>query len=97
MYDDNNQKRSSEDLKKYLLDKLRNSLAHFRFKPVLDKEGNIVNDKIYIYDTYDESSNNNFDLIIDIKDFVELTREIELGLLKKNNENVIEDNRFKVR
>lgn len=97
MYDDNNQKRSSEDLKKYLLDKLRNSLAHFRFKPVLDKEGNIVNDKIYIYDTYDESSNNNFDLIIDIKDFIEITREIELGLLKKNNENVIEDNRFKVR
>ena len=97
MYDENNHMRTNEELKKYLLDKLRNSLAHFRFKPVLDKDDNIVNDKVYIYDSYDESSENNFDLILDIKDFVELTRQVELGLLKKQNEIAIEDNRFKSR
>lgn len=97
IYDENNHKRSYEEMKRFLLDKLRNSLAHFRFKPVLDKEDKIVDGMIYIYDSYDESDEHNFDLIIDIKDFVEITRQVELGLLKKKNESFEEHNRFKTR
>ena len=80
------------------MNKLRNSFAHFRFKQVKDKDGNIVSNKIYLYDKYEESSNNNFNIIIDLKDLVELTRQVEIGLSKKS-ESIIadEENRFKSR
>ena len=91
--------RDSNEIKKYILDKFRNACAHFRFKPVLDKNGNVVEGKIYIYDKYDESNETNFDFIIDIKDFVEITRQVEKGLLQKKNELPVvdEENRFKKR
>ena len=97
--DGNQQPRDNIEMKKYILDKFRNACAHFRFKPVLDKNGNVVDDKIYIYDKYDESNETNFDFIIDIKDFVEITRQVEIGLLQKEDglSVVDEENRFKKR
>ena len=99
LIDENQQMRDSNEIKKYILDKFRNACTHFRFKPVLDKNGNVVEDKVYIYDKYDESNETNFDFIIDIKDFVEITRQVENGLLqKKDGLSVIdEENRFKKR
>ncbi len=96
---ENEQPRDNTEIKKYILDKFRNACAHFRFKPVLDNQGNIVEDKIYIYDKYDESNETNFDIILDIRDFVEITRQVEKGLLQKKDEDFIidEENRFKKR
>ena len=96
---ENEQPRDNTEIKKYILDKFRNACAHFRFKQVLDNQGNIVEDKIYIYDKYDESNETNFDIILDIRDFVEITRQVEKGLLQKKDEDFIidEENRFKKR
>lgn len=97
--DENKQPRDNTEMKKYILDKFRNACVHFRFKPVLDNQGNIIEDKIYIYDKYDESNETNFDIILDIRDFVEITRQVEKGLLQKKDEKIIidEENRFKKR
>ena len=65
-----------------MLDKFRNSCAHFRFKPVKDKDGNIMENKIYLYDKYDDSTQNNFNIIVDIIDLVEIIRQIEINLSK---------------
>ena len=75
-----------DDIKKVILNKFRNACAHFRFKLVKDKEGNIVEDKIYIYDE-DNNGINNFNLIIDLNEFVKIVREVEIELERqKNNE-----------
>lgn len=95
---DNDEKRDYQNIKSNIMNKLRNSFAHFRFKQVKDKDGNIVSNKIYLYDKYEESSNNNFNLIIDLKDLVELTRQVEIGLSKKSELIIAdEENRFKSR
>ena len=97
--DENQQPRDNIEMKRYILDKFRNAFAHFRFKPVIDNNGEIVTDKIHIYDKYDESNDTNFDIILDIKDFVEITRQVEKGLLQKKDEmfDINEENRFKKR
>lgn len=82
-YDDNY--RSQINVKSNILDKLRNSICHFRFKPVKDSNGKIVEDKIYLYDKFESSDNTNFNMIIDIKDLVAIVRTIEMGLEIKNN------------
>ena len=81
------------------MNKFRNSFAHFRFKQVKDEKGNIVPDKIYLYDKYEELDSNNFNIIIDLKDLVELTRQIEIGLSKKKGLPIDDEseNKFKVR
>ena len=71
-------------MKKNLLRKLRNSSAHFRFKPVKDKNGNIVPNKVYLYDKFEESDSNNFNIIIDIEELIRITRKVELGLEMAN-------------
>ena len=87
------------DLKANILDKLRNSTCHFRFKPVKDSEGNLVEDKIYLYDR-DDNGIINFNMIIDIKDLVEIAREVELDLIRKNvgiDYNYVEENKYRSR
>ena len=96
---DGDEQRDYQSIKSNIMNKFRNSFAHFRFKPVRDEKGNIVPDKIYLYDKYEEVATNNFNIIIDLKDLVELTRQIEIGLSKKK-ENPIDDkkdNRYKAR
>ena len=66
---------------------MRNSICHFRFKPVKDEDGNVVEDKVYLYDKYDNSESNNFNLIIDINKLVDITNQIELSLENKNIES----------
>lgn len=94
----NNHSRNINQIKNFILDKLRNSSVHFRFKQVKDQNGNIIPNKIYIYDKYDEETITNFNLIIDLKDLLEITRQIEIGLINKSlndSEKIInESNRF---
>ncbi|MBQ6539126.1 MAG: hypothetical protein IJL76_02490 [Bacilli bacterium] len=76
--------RTDESLKNNILDKMRNSICHFRFKPVKDEDGNIVEDKVYLYDKADRDQHNNFNIIMDINKLVELTHQIELNLETKD-------------
>jgi len=84
LLDENNLDRSMCDIKKVILNKFRNACAHFRFKLVKDKDGNIIEDKIYIYDE-DNNGINNFNLIIDLNEFVRIVREVEIELDKQKN------------
>ena len=92
--------RDQTSIKSNILDKLRNSICHFRFKPVKDSDGKIVEDKIYLYDKFENSNKNNFNMILDIQDLVSIARRIELDLSRDNNvdnkaheENIIHRNR----
>lgn len=76
--------RNENQKKEFLLTKLRNIGAHFRFKLVRDTNGNIVDDKIYVYDEYNDGTNN-FNMIIDINDLIEVIRQIELDMGQKVN------------
>ena len=84
MIDYDNNYRSQINVKGNILDKLRNSICHFRFKPVKDSSGKILEDKIYLYDKFENSDNTNFNMILDIKDLVAIVRKIEIGLEIKN-------------
>ena len=87
-------------LKSNLLDKLRNSIVHFRFKPVKDNDGNIVENKVYLFDKYDNSDNNNFNVIMDINDLIEIARQVELDLSRSHEdfEGITkEENRFRAK
>lgn len=75
--------RDHEQINKNIINKLRNSFAHFRFKPVKDENGNIITDKIYLYDAEDEV-NYNFNLIIDLNYLLELIHRIENDLNTKS-------------
>ena len=94
-----NEQRDYQSIKSNIMNKFRNSFAHFRFKQVRDEKGNIVLDKIYLYDKYEELDSNNFNIIIDLKDLVELTRQIEIGLSKKRGLPIDDEseNKFKMR
>ena len=96
---DGDEQRDYQSIKSNIMNKFRNSFAHFRFKQVKDEKGNIIPDKIYLYDKYEELDNNNFNIIIDLKDLVELTRQIEIGLSKKRGLCIDgeSENKFKVR
>ena len=85
--DENGDERSIDSLKNNILNKMRNSICHFRFKPVKDEDGNVVEDKVYLYDKFDNSEENNFNLIIDINKLVDITNQIELSLENKNMES----------
>jgi len=90
LIDDNGNSKNSEEIKQHILIKFRNASQHFRFKPVKDDNGNIVEDKIYIYD---ENNNgvNNFNLIIDLKEFVNIIREVELNINSQKENKSIEN------
>lgn len=96
---DGDEQRDYQSIKSNIMNKFRNSFAHFRFKQVKDEKGNIVPDKIYLYDKYEELDSNNFNIIIDLKDLVELTRQIEIGLSKKKGLPIDgeSENKFKMR
>lgn len=83
-----NQFISNADPKSYILDKLRNSAAHFRFRRVRDSAGNYFEDKILLYDE-DDCGQNIFNMIIDINDLVNITRDIENGLENKEIEPTV--------
>lgn len=88
LYDDEVSKktRNNEEIRKHILEKLRNATAHFRFKLVKDNNGNIIDDKIYLYDQ-DNMGNNNFNIIIDIKNLLSIVRDIELEMNKIKTAN----------
>ncbi len=77
--DKDGSKRNEQELKEFIITKLRNSSAHFRFKPVKDENGKIIDDKIYLYDEYNDGVNN-FNLVMDINYLVELIRQIEIEI-----------------
>lgn len=72
--------KSLDKLKKFILDKIRNSAAHFRIRPVEDASGNVVEDKICIYDKPDELSDPNFFVVMDLQEYVEMIHGIEQDL-----------------
>ena len=61
------------------LERLRNASCHYRIKPVRDRKGNLIEDKVYIFDE-DNYGNNNFNIILDIDEALELTRKVEIAL-----------------
>lgn len=73
------EQRSINDIKKYIINKLRNSVAHFRFKLIKDQNNNIIENKIYLYDEYNNGVNN-FNIVINLNDLVEVVRKVEIGL-----------------
>lgn len=79
LLDENDFDRSIDETRKSFLIKIRNACAHFRFKPVKDRNGNILEDKIYIYDE-DNKGENNFNLIIDLKYLIEIIRKVEIQI-----------------
>lgn len=80
--DENNILRSEEEIKKTFFTKVRNASQHFRFKQVKDNKGQVLEDKIYLYDE-DNKGRNNFNLIIDINDLINIIRNIEEQMTKK--------------
>lgn len=77
--DENDFTRSNDEIRKTLLTKIRNASAHFRFKPVKDNNGQLLENKIYIYDE-DNKGINNFNLIIDLEELVNIIREVEIQM-----------------
>ena len=77
---------NDDEIKRFILNKIRNSSVHFRFRKVKDSDGKELEDKICIYDHDDQydangnPTNINFSAVIDIKDFVEIIHEIECDL-----------------
>ena len=90
---DNNKNtiRTEYEQKEFIITKLRNAAAHFRFKIVKDENGKVLEDKIYLYDEYNDGTNN-FNIIIDVKDLFQIIRQIELGI---KNEKSVEENKFR--
>ena len=80
LYDDKGKRLSGKDIILQMLDKLRNASAHLRFISVKDKNGKIVEDKVYIFDKENDFAPNNFDIIVDIKDLISIVRKVELAL-----------------
>ena len=74
-----------------ILEKLRNMSVHFRFKPVKDE--NNEDNLLYLYDE-DNQGNNNFNIIININDLLEITKNIENQI---NNENIDVNEKNKTR
>ena len=83
--------RKKKKKKEFIITKLRNAAAHFRFKIVKDENGKVLEDKIYLYDEYNDGTNN-FNIIIDVKDLFQIIRQIELGI---KNEKSVEENKFR--
>jgi len=72
---------------------LRNAFEHFRVKPARDNDGNILEDKIYIYDE-ENTGENNFNMVVDIKVLIELLKKLEDQIIKINvdSQENIDDN-----
>lgn len=85
--DENNIVSSNDEVRKTILTKIRNASEHFRFKPVKDNDGNILEDKIYIYDE-DNRGVNNFNLIIDLRDLIGIIREVEKQIEITQNQTI---------
>lgn len=77
--------REVEEIKTYIIKKLRNSCAHFRFKIVKDENNQIIEDKVYLYDEYNDGRNN-FNIIISINTLINIIRSIELSMEKEKTE-----------
>ena len=78
-------RRKLDGVRDYLLNKLRNSFCHFRFKPVKDNDGNILENMIYLYDKFDGTSDTNFNMIVELKDLVAVAKELE-DILEANKQ-----------
>lgn len=86
-----NTKRTETEIKEFIVTKLRNSSAHFRYKIVKDENGNVLEDKIYLYDEYNDGTNN-FNIIMNINNLVQIIRQIELDI---KNERYMEEKPFR--
>ena len=78
IYNDKNEQRDLSMMKELIVTKFRNSSAHFRFKPIKDESGNIIEDKIFLYDECNDG-NNNFNLVINLNDLVDIVRKVEIS------------------
>jgi len=78
-----------DDYARFFIRSIRNSVEHFRVKPVKDKNGNVLPDKVYLFDE-NLNGENNFNIIVDIKDLVEIIRnlEIEMEKTKQDSQNL---------
>ncbi len=73
----NGNRREQPQIKAFIIRKIRNACIHFRFKPVYDKEGNMVEDMVYLYDKNNDFSPTNFNTIIKLKDLIEIVNKVE--------------------
>lgn len=78
---------NNDELKGFILDKLRNSFAHIRFNPIKDSNGNIIDNKLHLYDQADENEPHNFDIVVDTRELIELVRTVELVINPDENKN----------
>ncbi len=58
-----------------IADHLRDASAHFFIEPAKDENGNIMENKMYVYNK--DKNEKNFSVIIDMDKFVEITRKVE--------------------
>ena len=69
------------NVKANILDKIRNAAIHFRIEPVYDNQGNVVPNKIHLYDKNENmSQDTNFNIILDINYLLEFARLVETSL-----------------
>ena len=82
IYDKDYTYREPEEMQEYIIRKLRNSSAHFRYRIVKDENGNIDDDKIELYDE-DNRGRLNYIGVFDMNYLLEVTRLCELDIEKK--------------
>lgn len=77
--DKTNEKRDFTNMKNYIVNKLRNSVAHFRFKALKEQDNSVVEDKIYLYDEYNDGTRN-FNIVMNLNDLVNIARAVEIEI-----------------
>lgn len=77
--DKTGEQRELSNMKKYIINKLRNSIAHFRFKVVKDHNNNVIDDKIYLYDEYNDGTKN-FNIVMNLNDLISIIRKLEIEM-----------------
>ena len=77
--DKTNEQRDFTNMKNYMINKLRNSVAHFRFKAVKEQDNSVVGDKVYLYDEYNDGTKN-FNIVMSLNDLVNIARAVEIEM-----------------
>ncbi len=77
--DKTNEQRDFTNMKNYIINKLRNSVAHFRFKALKEQDNSVVEDKIYLYDEYNDGTRN-FNIVMNLNDLVNIARAVEIEM-----------------
>ena len=84
--DKTNEQRDFINMNKYIINKLRNSVAHFRFKALKGQGNSVVEDKIYLYDEYNDGTKN-FNIVMSLNDLVNIARTVEIEMKQNASKN----------